>query len=160
MVVAQTAGSPPSVEQDDATAAARRRNSYSRLRAHHAHRCVWFARVRRRLLRHAVAAVADRGRHVVRVHAAVPTQRVPAVGPRGRRCGGRGRPTAVAHTAPAQRPDPAGQAAGPGHRRVPAASGRQLFRLPDGQRPTQLQPVLLVLSRTGNHVVYLCHGYE
>lgn len=88
---------------------------------------------------------------VVRVDAAVPAERVPAVGP-GTRAAALGRRAAAAHAVPARRPRAPRQATGPGgRRRVPAAPGAQLLRVLHGQRPAQLQPVLLVLPRAGNY---------
>jgi len=86
--------------------------------------------LRRRVLRMAAGRVP-----VVRVDAAVPAERVPAVGsqvhavPFGRRA-------AAAHAVPAQRQHTQGQATGPGDRSVPAATRGQLLRLLHGRRPT------------------------
>lgn len=99
------------------------------------------------MLRHVAAGRVP----VVRVDAAVPAERVPAVGP-GTRAAALGRRTAAAHAVPTRRPRASRQATGPGgRRRVPAAPGAQLLRVLHGQRPAQLQPVLLVLPRAGNY---------
>lgn len=116
--------------------------------------CPWYdaSRIRytrvlcRRLLRVAEGLV-----RVVRVHAAVPAQRVPAMGPQVHAVPFGRRPVA-AHAVPAQRPDTPGQAAVQSCRRVPAEPGAQLFRILYRQRRTQFQPVLLVLSRSGNRI--------
>lgn len=104
--------------------------------------------LRRRVLRVAAGRVP-----VVRVHAAVPAQRVPAVGPEVHAVA-LGRRAAAAHAVPAQRSHPPGQATGQGGRRIPATTGRQLLRLLYGQRPVQLEHVLLVLSRHGNYITF------
>lgn len=109
------------------------------------HRVPYPTRVlRRRVLRVAAGRVP-----VVRVDAALSAERVPAVGPEVRPVAF-GRRTAAADPVHSQRADHTGQAAGQSGRTVPSAPGGQLFRLLHRQRPTQLQPVLLVLSRAGN----------
>jgi len=105
-----------------------------------------------RVLRRRVLRVAAGRVPVVRIHAAVPAERVSAVGPRVHAVpfGGRAAP---AHTVPAQRQHTQGQAVGQGDRSLPAAPRGQLLRLLHGRRPTQLQPVLLVLPRNGNRII-------
>jgi len=90
---------------------------------------------------------------VVRIHAAVPAERVSLVGsqvhpvPFGRR-------TAVTHAVSAKRANTQSQTPGQSDRRVSSTQGHLLFRVLYGQRRTQFQPVLLVLPRAGNYARY------
>lgn len=104
----------------------------------------------RRVLRMLRAVATVRRGPVVGVHAVVFAERVPAVGHQAHAVP-LGHWAAAGHAVLAQRPHTPGQANGQGGRRVPAVPGGQLFRLLHRQRPAQLQPVLLVLSRAGNY---------